>query len=90
MSRGLCAERRVLRSRKLLLSLVGFAIFVLPVVFGFACAGEVSSQAIADNPVKDIDGTWQGTLHSEPNVPLGSLGHRPGVAKRLLQCRGYW
>jgi hypothetical protein len=62
MNRGLRVETCVLRSRKLLLSIVGIAVLVLPVVLGLAHVVQVHAQATAENSAKDIAGTWQGTL----------------------------
>jgi uncharacterized protein (TIGR03435 family) len=54
--------RKLELSRKLLLSIVGIAVLVLPVVLGLVHAAQVHAQATAENPAKDIAGTWQGTL----------------------------
>jgi hypothetical protein len=51
-------------SRKLLLSIVGIAVLVLPVALGLVHTAQVHAQATAENPAKDIVGTWQGTLHA--------------------------
>jgi uncharacterized protein (TIGR03435 family) len=49
-------------SRKLLLSIAGIAVLALPVILGLAHTAQVHAQATAENPAKDITGTWQGTL----------------------------
>jgi uncharacterized protein (TIGR03435 family) len=49
-------------SRKVLLSITGIAVLALPVVVGLVHAAQVHAQATAENPAKDIAGTWQGTL----------------------------
>jgi uncharacterized protein (TIGR03435 family) len=64
MNRGLRVETCVLRSRKLLLSIAGIAVLALLVVLGFSHVSQVHAQATAENPAKDIAGTWQGTLHA--------------------------
>jgi uncharacterized protein (TIGR03435 family) len=39
-------------------------VLALPVVLGLAHVVQVRAQATAENPAKDIAGTWQGTLHA--------------------------
>jgi hypothetical protein len=63
MNRGLRTKTCVLRSRKLLLSIVGIAVLALPVVLGLAHGAQVHAEATAENPANDIVGTWQGTLN---------------------------
>jgi uncharacterized protein (TIGR03435 family) len=46
-------------------------VLVLPIVLGLAHAIQVHAQATADNPAKDIAGTWQGTLQVPPYLKPG-------------------
>jgi uncharacterized protein (TIGR03435 family) len=69
MNRGLRVETCVLQ--KLLLSIVGIAVLLLPIVLGLAHVVQVHAQATADNPTKGIAGTWQGTLNVPPYLKPG-------------------
>ena len=69
MNGGLRTETCVLR--KLLLSIAGMAVLALPVVPGLAHVVQVHAQATAENPAKDIAGTWQGTLRVPPYLKPG-------------------
>ena len=65
MNRGLRRETCVYpRGLILLLSIAGIAVVALTVVLGLPHAAQVHAQATGENPVKDITGTWQGTLHA--------------------------
>ncbi len=49
-------------SKKLLLGIAGIAVLILPVVLGLVHTAQVHAQATAENPARNIAGTWQGTL----------------------------
>jgi uncharacterized protein (TIGR03435 family) len=81
MNRGLRSEIYLLR--KLLLCLVGIAVFALPVVLGFAHIVQIHAQATVENPAVGIVGTWQGTLYVE-EANLRGLRFDPGRDVRLV------
>jgi uncharacterized protein (TIGR03435 family) len=68
MNSGLRTETCVLQ--KLLLSIAGIAVLVLPAVLGLAHVVQVHAQATAENPANDIVGAWQGTLSADRKVHL--------------------
>jgi uncharacterized protein (TIGR03435 family) len=72
-------------SRKLLLSMVGIAVLTLPVVLGLAHVVQVHAQATAENPVKDIAGTWQGTLHAPEGLQI-ALGRDLRVVVKISKA----
>jgi uncharacterized protein (TIGR03435 family) len=57
-------------SRKVLLSIAGIAVLVLPVVLGLSHVAQVRAQATAESPTKDIAGAWQGTLHAGKDLRI--------------------
>ena len=54
--------------RKLLLSAVGVAVLLIPLVSGLFRMSEVRAQSKPANPTSDIAATWQGILHSDRDL----------------------
>jgi uncharacterized protein (TIGR03435 family) len=65
-------------SRKILLSLVCFAIGLISAFSIAPCAAQAAAQAPAATPNHDIVGTWQGTLH----VPAAA--NHPAIDLRIV------
>jgi len=63
-------ERKLDFSRKLLLSVTGLAVLTLPVVLGLVHSTQVHAQTQAENPAKNIAGTWQGTLSAGQDLRI--------------------